>query len=123
VSGAKRYENRLVMRFTVYERLPFTPANRAQLRLLAHPGAGPKDDPAADHFAVLRGDRRPGPGALRPIQHGIAVGTPKTGKTIGVPDGVRALRARESGGRSETVAVRGNVATLPFRAYAWRFVR
>jgi hypothetical protein len=177
MSGAKRYDNRLVMRFTVYERLPFTPRARAKLRLQPHPGAGPKDDPAADHFAVLRGDRRPGPGAMRAIRgfardssqaeldaggaralsrghylipghgsvclgvlkkagfgaactttaqavkHGIAIGDPKTGKIIGVPDGVKALRARESGGGSETVAVRGNVARLPFRAYQWRFVR
>ncbi len=68
VSLGKRYDNKLVMRFEVYERLPFTATNRARLRLLPHPGAGPKDDPAAEHFAVLRGDRRPRPGAVRAIR-------------------------------------------------------
>jgi hypothetical protein len=177
VNAGRRYDNRTVMRFTTYQKLPFTPVNRAKLRLLAHPGAGPKDDPAAPHFAVLRGDRRPGPGAMgtigrlagsdrrfglvaggaraisrgrylvpghgyiclgasarkgfgfacvaiaQAVEHGIAMGTPAVGITVGVPDGVRALRARERGGRSETVPVHDNGAKLPFGAYRWEFVR
>jgi hypothetical protein len=177
VSHGKRYDNRTLMRFTTYEQLPFSQANRVKLRLLPHPGAGPKDDPAADHFAVLRGDRRPGPGALRSIkmlashmQHfaldadgaraispghylvpghgyiclatsnangfgagcatvakavrnGIGTGTPTAGLTVGVPDGVKALRARMRGGTFETVPVNNNGAALPFSAYAWDFVR
>jgi hypothetical protein len=175
-NGAKRYDNRLVMRFVTYERLAFTQANRVKLRLLAHPGAGPKNDPAASHFAVLRGDRRPGPAAMRfitrlahqerysldadgaralgsrhylvpghgyvclavaelagggascaaiahAVKHGISLGTPAAGITVVVPDGVKALRARERGGRSETVAVHKNSARLPFGAYRWEFVR
>jgi hypothetical protein len=177
VSRAKRYDNKLVMRFETYERLPFTPANRAKLRLLPHPGAGPKHDPAAAHFAVLRGARRPGSGAMRAInrladqqqhfaldasaaraispghylvpghgyiclatssskgfgagcvtiahavKHGVSTGNPVTGITVGVPDGVKALRARERGGKSETVRVHDNHATLPSSAYQWQFVR
>jgi hypothetical protein len=176
VSGGKRYDNKLVMRFTAYERLPFTQAHRVKLRLQAHPGAGPKDDPAARHFAVLRGDRRPGPGAMRAIElfagynrygldasaaralsgghylvpghgyvclliatargiggacvtvaqavrHGIATGTPAAGFTVGVPDGVKALRARLRGGTSTSVPVRDNRARLPLGAYKWQFVR
>ena len=68
VTGGKRYVNRLVLRFDTYERLPFTPASRANLRLLPHPGAGPTDDPAGNHFAVLRGDRRPDASAMRAIE-------------------------------------------------------
>jgi hypothetical protein len=53
----------------------------------------------------------------------VSLGTPAVGITVGVPDGVRALRTRERGGRSETVPVRHNRATLPSSAYAWQFVR
>jgi hypothetical protein len=43
-----------VVRFSVYETLPATTANRAKLALLAHPGAGPGKEPASRYFAVLR---------------------------------------------------------------------
>ena len=177
VSRGKRYDNKLVMRFTVYERLAFNTTNRAKLRLLPHPGAGPKDDPAANHFAVLRGDQRPAPDALRAIRgfarnvkqfeldaaaaralgagrylipghgyiclgirsadgfggacatvaqavkRGVSAGTPAAGITVGVPDGVHALRVRIRGDKSDTVAVRDNHATLPSSAYGWDFAR
>jgi hypothetical protein len=66
-NAGRRDDNRLVLRFTIYQRLPLTSGSRAKLSLFAHPGAGPKDDPAAAHFAVLRGRRRPGPAAMRMI--------------------------------------------------------
>jgi hypothetical protein len=65
--AGRHYANRLELRFTTYEQLPLTAANDAKLRLFPHPGAGPKDDPPARHFTVLRGDQRPGPGAQRLI--------------------------------------------------------
>jgi hypothetical protein len=176
-SRGKRYENKLVMRFSTYERLPLTQANRTRLRLLPHPGAGPKDDPASRHFAVLRGEGRPSSDALRAIERfarqatrfaldadgartisaghylipghgyiclataqqagfgascitiaravrrGIASGTPGQRLTVAVPDGVTALRTRQRGGGTATVAVRNNGATLPPDTYEWRFVR
>ena len=55
--------------------------------------------------------------------HGIGSGTPASGITVVVPDGVKALRARQRGGASDTVPVRDNLATLPFSAYQWQLLR
>jgi hypothetical protein len=113
--GPERYDNRLVMRFTAYERLPFNRTNRAKLSLLAHPQAGPKDDPPADHFAVLGGDRRPGPGALRAIQ-GL---TGQQGQIALDAAGARAITRRPV----RDGPVRNHYARLPFSAYQWQFLR
>jgi hypothetical protein len=43
-----------VYRFTIYEHLAPTAANKVRLRLLPHPGAGPGTEPASRYFAVLR---------------------------------------------------------------------
>lgn len=40
--------------FALYETLEVTPATRAKLALLPHPGAGPSTTPAAERFAALR---------------------------------------------------------------------
>lgn len=45
---------RVVFKFERYERLPDTAANRAKLRLLPHPGAGPSKTDARSVFALLR---------------------------------------------------------------------
>jgi hypothetical protein len=44
----------LTYTFPLYEKLSASAANRAKLRMLPHPGAGPSKSAAADHFAVLR---------------------------------------------------------------------
>lgn len=40
--------------FALYETLEVTPATRAKLALLPHPGAGPSTTPAAERFVALR---------------------------------------------------------------------
>jgi hypothetical protein len=45
---------RIVFTYDSYERLPDTPANRAKLELLPHPGAGPSKTDARTVFALLR---------------------------------------------------------------------
>jgi hypothetical protein len=45
---------RVVFTYDIYERLPDTPANRAKLELLPHPGAGPSKTDARTVFAILR---------------------------------------------------------------------
>jgi hypothetical protein len=45
---------RIVFDYDVYQRLPDTADNRAKLKLLAHPGAGPSKTDARTVFAILR---------------------------------------------------------------------
>jgi hypothetical protein len=52
-------QSRSVWRFTTYESLPDTKANRDKLLLLPHPGAGPGDQDPKAWFRVLREGPRP----------------------------------------------------------------
>ena len=67
------------------------PHPRARLHLSRHPGGWV---------------RRESHDIAQAVKHGVSSGNPRVGITVGVPDGVKALRARERGGRAATVAVR-----------------
>lgn len=74
--AGRRYENRTVMRFVTYERLPATAANVAKLEMTPHPGAGPKDIDPASHFGVLRDGAVPSPVVARQLS-AVAANMPR----------------------------------------------
>src|SRR4051794_22844320 len=57
--GRRAHRDATVFTFSVYEKLPSTDATRAKLQLLAHPGAGPSNVPAARYFEALRTGNAP----------------------------------------------------------------
>ena len=85
--AGRTYDSRFVMRFVVYERLPYNESTRGTLRLLPHPGAGPKNEPATAHFAVLQTGEQPTAAALADIRR-FASDNPKRRLD---PDGARVL--------------------------------
>ena len=87
-AGRTARRNVMISRFAVYEKLPATPANRAKLALLPHPGAGPSKIPAATYFAALRGGA-PVTGASGGRVRGLASHM----RDLHIdPDGIRELR-------------------------------
>lgn len=86
------------------------------------PGSSPATDTSASPPPTPTGSA-PAASRAKAVKNGIGTGTPTAGLTVGVPDGVKALRARKRGGTSEALAVNNNGAPLPFSAYAWDLVR